>query len=240
MREVVRDLCYGKNVLWFINQQDIIHELIEEIKNICEQEGLTSVSIFDCSKITEIPAIYFYGQFAEEQVLDRPTVRDLMALDTIPDCMIFCGLSSLSNNTTLLWTSFIHQWAHESRQHSKAGVLLVVLSDTALIDIIKKDVNIQYHWLWGWMPSQEVRLMAQTLVKTGRYGYLQSYWIDAVLSELAGTDVFLLERLITKNSQLTSQDKILEELCDYAVERQWDAEAKPKDITYYEGIRELE
>jgi len=70
------------------------------------------------------------------------------------------------------------------------------------VQLIKTDVYLGVHWLWGYLSTQELQLIARAIALERGFSYESLLWVQSVLVELAGCDPELLIWL-TDNGNVT-------------------------------------
>lgn len=127
------------------------------------------------------------------------------------------GLSELNELDRQRWMRFLADYAHACRERQDRSLFCVTLIGTLAFDNPPEDVLLEHLWWWGIVSRWDVM---QYLDLVSPVTSLESTWKNAIIAELAGWDLYLVDKLIHLEDQ--SFDNIFNCLVDYATNNGWE------------------
>lgn len=140
--------------------------------------------------------------------------------DNFSDRVIFWeNLNKLDESDRLYWMKFLADYAHACREREDRTIFCVPLLGKLAFENPAEDVLLEHLWWWGIVSRWDVM---QYLHLASPVTTLENTWKNAIVAELAGWDLDLVDKLIQLDDQsFANIDNILSCLLDYANEKGW-------------------
>ena len=140
--------------------------------------------------------------------------------DNFSDRVIFLeDLNELDESGRILWMRFLADYAHVCREREDRSIFFLPLLGKLAFADPPEDVLLEHLWWWGIVSRWDVM---QYLHLASPVTTLENTWKNAIVAELAGWDLDLVNKLIQLDDQrFANIDNILSCLLDYANEKGW-------------------
>ena len=126
------------------------------------------------------------------------------------------GLDELAELDRQRWMRFLADYAHACRERQDRSLFCVPLIGMVAFENPPEDVLLEHQWWWGivsrWDVMQYLNLVSPVIS-------LENTWKNAIISELAGWDLDLVDKLIQLED--LSFDNTFSCLIGYANEKEW-------------------
>ena len=129
------------------------------------------------------------------------------------------GLNKLDELDRQRWIKFLADYAHACRERQNRSLFCIPLIGTLAFENPPEDVLLEHLWWWGIVSRWDVM---QYLDLVSPVTSLESTWKNAIVAELAGWDLDLVNKLIQFDDQnFANIDNIFNCLVGYANEKGW-------------------
>ncbi|HHT70626.1 MAG TPA: hypothetical protein GX016_03475 [Firmicutes bacterium] len=224
--EIVRDLVAGRSIVWLFPRTVAQEPFVESIINDCARQGLHG-HVLRVVPDRTLPGSCIAKQYRINTTPGQPVpAGQLIVSQELPDFILLEGLDFLDDDQARLWVRFIDEWSQAAKASETLGyyprALLILTSNHELVQLIKTDVYLGVHWLWGYLSTQELQLIARAIALERGFSYESLLWVQSVLVELAGCDPELLIWLIDNGN--VTLDNYLNVLGTFAEQRGWSHE----------------
>ena len=126
------------------------------------------------------------------------------------------GLDELAELDRQRWMRFLADYAHACRERQDRSLFCVPLIGMVAFENPPEDVLLEHQWWWGIVSRWDVM---QYLNLVSPVTSLENTWKNAIISELAGWDLDLVDKLIQLEN--LSFDNTFSCLIGYANEKEW-------------------
>lgn len=117
------------------------------------------------------------------------------------------------------WIKFLADYAHACRERQNRSLFCVPLIGALAFENLPEDVLLEHLWWWGIVSRWDVM---QYLNLVSPITTLENTWKNAIVAELAGWDLDLVDKLIQFDDQnFANIDNIFNCLVGYANEKGW-------------------
>lgn len=198
------------------------------------------------SDIDEKPRQYFLKltNITNDSLLETVPVNKILSSPDCPNIIFLHGVEDIDSDNRKLWISFLNEWLRHSKNYGCHGgdkrALLLLMEDTSFLAQICGEPGWDVNWYWNWISNTETSMVLLCLLLGNHSTERWKPWLEAILSELAGPDLNLLEWLCQFSTQMTDRDTIEKLLCKYANEKGFLPEAAKVDLKKYRGMAETD
>lgn len=129
------------------------------------------------------------------------------------------GWNELDESDRQNWMRFLADYAYACGERDNRSLFCVPLVGTLAFEDIPKDVFLEHLWWWGIVSRWDVM---QYIHSVSSVNTLESTWKNAIVAELAGWDLDLVDKLIQFDDQsFANIENIFNCLVGYAYEKGW-------------------
>lgn len=236
---LVNRLADGKNIIYMV-YESMVSNLSQKIAHLCEEKGFM-VRFCNVPDIDDTPRQYFLQMtgITNDSLLETVPVNKILMSPECPNVVILHGLESIHAESRQLWISFVNEWLRHSKNYVCHGwdkkALLLLMEDSSLLENICSEPGWDVNWYWNWITKTETNIVLLCLLLGSNIMERWKPWLEAILSELAGPDLDLLEWLCQSYVQMTDSESILNLLCSYSEKKGFLSEANKTDFRKYHG-----
>lgn len=224
INEVVNSILDRKNAVCMIHESVVADSVFKAIAKRCKSYGIENIMECDTAGVEGSPRLYFQRRAGLNisSLGDRINVDKIMESQDCPELIILRNIDELDEESIKLWILFIHEWGKASHIYkspfSCRRSLLMDMRSVKQLGRIVHEPGWDVHWMYKWIFPLESMITLKELLLESELDDGPGMWLEALLPEIAGPDLELMNRLFDRREELKSFEEIYSCLVKYAQE----------------------